>query len=108
VEEELQKIFEDDGYRRTSEEGLKVGDLVTYWLPEQPRLKFLHVGMIFELKEMALGMTGHSVRIPWVLSKMDSTSGEVLHHYRDVTFIEGVEPEVVFLTDRPASAGGSR
>jgi hypothetical protein len=50
---------------------------------------------------MVEGVTEESPRIPWVLSKLDSTSGEVLHHFNDVTFIEGVEHLVIFWTDRP-------
>jgi hypothetical protein len=100
LEDQLQIIFEDDGYRMVDDrkERLKQGDLVTYWMPQQPKPIFLHIGMIFEIRP---GVSEDSPGIPWVLSKLDSTSGEVLHHYHDVTFIEGVNHEVRFVTNRP-------
>ncbi len=99
LEDQLKVIFDDDGYRLLREnESPRVGDLATYWMPSNPRDTFLHVALIVEMKD---GVTKASPRIPWVLSKMDSTSGEVLHHFNQVTFIEGVEHVVRYWTDRP-------
>jgi hypothetical protein len=100
LEDQLKVILDDDGYRYIDIEKEKPhpGDLVTYWRPAHPRPMFLHVGMIVNMKE---GPSKESPRIPWVLSKMDSTSGEVLHHFNDVKFIQGVEHITSFWTDRP-------
>jgi hypothetical protein len=99
LEEQLEKIFVDDGYRvvRREDEVLMPGDLVTYWMPNGLKSTFLHIGMIVEMRE---GVIKSSLRIPWVLSKMDSTSGEALHHFSKVEFIAGVQHRVEFWTDR--------
>jgi hypothetical protein len=74
-------ILQDDAYRKLpSGEQPMPGDLVIY---RDSNVGFLHVGMILELRS---GITQESSRIPWVLSKWDSTSGEVLHHVQDVPF----------------------
>lgn len=75
VEDQLQVIYDDDGYRvvDSAKEQPRPGDLVTYWQPAHPRPRFLHIAMITCMVE---GVTKESPRIPWVLSKLDSTSGK--------------------------------
>ena len=79
LERQLGTIFADDGYRIVGwpNERLFIGDLVTYWGSAGSSRMFYHVGIVSELRS-SLG--GSSV-IPWILSKWDDTSGEVLHHY---------------------------
>ena len=92
-------ILSDDDYRALEgTESPKRGDLALYWESVSPRRELYHVGIVFEVRE---GVTRESPRIPWVLSKLDATAGEVLHHYRQVTFIPGGSYEVEFWTDRP-------
>jgi hypothetical protein len=100
VEDQLNLIFKDDGYRviDPAKESLVPGDLATYWRPAYPRPTFLHVGMIVEMRQ---GLTPQSPRIPWVLSKIDSTSGEVFHGVQNIEFIKGVNHLVIYWTDRP-------
>ncbi len=94
---EWTKILEDDGYRQLpTGKGPQPGDLVIH---RDAQLGFLHVAMILELRP---GVTDASPRIPWVLSKWDSTSGEVLHHFQDVPFgKQGFVLVVECWTDRP-------
>lgn len=96
-EDQIQLVFGDDGFRLVdiSSERLFPGDLVAYWTSSPPR-HFIHVGLIMEFRSIA-GLPGQSV--PWVLSKMDATSGEVAHGLRDVDF--GLEFVVEYWTERP-------
>jgi hypothetical protein len=99
---QVKMILDDDGYRRVNEQAEPVmpGDVVIY--RERGRGEddgFIHVGIVHELRE---GVSPRSPRIPWVLSKWDSTSGEVLHHFMDVPFEKQGFPFVCeFRTDRP-------
>lgn len=54
-----------------------------------------HVGMVFEFREVEA--TGR-LKAPWVLSKWDDVSGEVLHFWMDVPW---ANPRTVFQTERP-------
>ena len=96
-------VLADDGYRQLDQgEPPAPGDLVIYRDREHG---FLHVGMIAELRQ---GITAESPPIPWVLSKWDSTSGEVLHHFADVPFAkQGFALVIECWTDRPASGSGT-
>jgi hypothetical protein len=94
-------VLEDDGYRRlgTGEQPMP-GDLVIY-RDSDSKIGFLHVGMILTLEA---GIAVESPRIPWVLSKWDSTSGEVMHRSFDVPFDRRVFSVVTeYWTDRPAT-----
>lgn len=95
-DDQIQVIFDDDGFRavNASLEKLHPGDLATYWERGLPK-RFLHVGLIVELREVQ----GLQKTVPWVLSKWDATSGEVLHALNDAEF--GLDFEVTFWTDRP-------
>lgn len=109
MESKIELIFEDDGYRVIdgSSEPIMPGDLATYWEPVQGRRDFLHVGVVSRLAE---GPVGGRSRIPWVLSKWDSASGEVEHHFAEHPFLDGVSPlerrkrrvDIDFWTERPA------
>lgn len=105
-------IFIDDAYRilNAQSENICIGDLIVYWASDasgMPRRSFLHVGVVIELKD---GPTGTSQKVPWILSKWNSTSGEIFHHYNDhplldyVPFLERHKQKVdiEFWTDRPA------
>jgi hypothetical protein len=90
-------ILQEDGYRRLSDtESPVAGDLVIY--RDSTNQSFNHVGAILELCEgVALG----SPRVPRVLSKWNSTSGEVIHLSRDVPYdLQSVTIE--YWTDCPA------
>ncbi len=94
-QEQIDIVFRDDGFRIVDEtkELIHPGDLVAYWSTDHQH--FLHIGLVVELRS-AVGFT---TSIPWVLSKMDATSGEVLHHFRDIDF-PGFEYRFEFWTER--------
>lgn len=96
-EPQLRVIFDDDGYRKVDHpnEPIHPGDMATYWEPGPPK-SFIHMGLIVELRQVQ----GLRMSIPWVLSKLDATSGEVLHGLTDIEF-PGLGFEVTFWTDRP-------
>ena len=90
-------ILHEDGYRRLSEMEVPVaGDLVLY---TDEKEEYLHVGMILEMHE---GISPQSPKIPWVLSKWNSTSGEVMHFSHDVPYPkQGITATIEYWTDRP-------
>jgi hypothetical protein len=87
-------ILMDDEYRRLSDsEEPSPGDLVLY--VDRQDNGFLHVGQILELREW----TGR--RVPWVLSKWNSTSGEVMHYVHDVPIRVQFDVRWEYWSDRP-------
>jgi hypothetical protein len=92
-------ILQDDGYRRLrSDEPPLAGDLALYVDDENNDI--IHVGLILEMRQ---GFTAETARIPWVLSKLDSTFGEVMHFVYDVTKFYadlGFRIRVEYWTDR--------
>lgn len=96
-----ERILQDDGYRRigVSEEPSH-SDLAIYFILGSRQI--MHVGIVTELRwvEHSGSSSSAGQRIPWVLSKWNDASGEVLHHVNDVPFGEG-NWEVSFWTDRP-------
>lgn len=116
AEKQVMTIFSDDNYRILSdEEEPWPGDIITYWGSKKDHTNFIHVGVVFELRD---GVSGSTVRIPWILSKWNSALGEVLHSFKDHPFLEHLsfldrmnsdECQVEFWTDRPsASSSASR
>jgi len=105
LEQNVKYILQDDGYRLIGRENAYTlvlqGDLVLYWDSFQQGRLFLHVGMVSEMRD---GVTRESPRLPWVLSKWDDVSGEVLHHFKNVPFPAG-DFVVEFWTDRPITVG---
>lgn len=92
-------ILREDDYRvLLSGEAPHHGDLVLYRIAGNGNI--LHVGVVSELRELTVpgSLPDSATRIPWILSKWNDTTGEVLHHYRDVPWSEY---EVFFWTDRP-------
>jgi len=86
-------ILMDDGYRRLPDsEEPSPGDLVLY--VDRRDNGFLHVGEILELRE-SIGR-----RAPWVLSKWNSTSGEVMHYVHDVPFRMQFDVRCEYWSDR--------
>lgn len=76
---EWELILKDDGYRRfshTQRDPLSPGDLVLYRMQNSD--KFLHVGMIIKLVE------GLSEPSPFLISKWNDCSREVVHQLHDV------------------------
>lgn len=99
-QEWYERILQDDGYRR-----LGVGeepshtDLAIYLMTDTGNI--LHVGIVTELRQLVqFGTSRSSQEIPWILSKWNDASGEVLHHFNDVPYEKNVW-EVCFWTDRP-------
>ena len=93
-------ILDDDGYRKLANEGaVKLGDLAVYTYRETG--SFLHVGVVTKLKGFitASRQTPPTSQVPWILSKWNDATGEVLHHYRDVPWDDD-QYEVSFWTDR--------
>ena len=97
LENQVETIFKDDSYRlfKQGGEALSIGDLVVYWDRTSGKKLFLHVGVIAEIRMLA----GSVKQVPWVLSKWDDTSGEVLHNCWRHPFEPPVDVE--FWTDRP-------
>jgi hypothetical protein len=93
-----QTILEEDGYRSLQDAETPVtGDLVLY--ADEEAGEYLHVGMIMEMRE---GISRDAPKIPWVLSKWNSTSGEVMHHVHDVPYgHQGITFKTDYWTDRP-------
>ena len=91
-------ILTDDGYRKLQTgESPWPGDLVIY---RDRSSGYLHVGMILALAE---GITPDSPRIPWVLSKWDSASPEVIHYFYSTPWLQqGFSVEAEYWTDRPS------
>ena len=88
-------ILRDDGYRRLSDsEEPSPGDLVLY--VDRRDNGFLHVGEILEVRTWSGG------KKPWVLSKWNSTSGEVMHWVDDVPLHAQFEVRREYWTERPA------
>ncbi len=90
-------ILDEDGYRCLSDrEEPMVGDLVLY--ADIDRRTYNHVGMILE---MCAGVATDRPRIPRILSKWNSTSGEVIHFCHDVPY-DSQSTKIEYWTDRPA------
>jgi len=107
-DDQVMTILKDDGYRLLAVgEELKRGDLALYWEFLSPRKNLYHVGMIFDLRSTRelLGLESaaspRSALIPWVLSKPDAFSGEILHHERHVYFYPDAKYSIEYWTDRP-------
>lgn len=94
-------ILQEDGYRLLSSMEVPVaGDLVVYVDAAGEKHNFLHVGMILEMCE---GVSSNSPRVPRVLSKWNSTSGEVVHFDHDTPFgKQGITARIEYWTDRPS------
>ena len=91
-------ILKEDGYQSLQHAEMPVtGDLVLY--VDKETAESIHVGMIMEMRE---GVSPESPKIPWVLSKWNSTSGEVMHHVHDVPYGRQEMPtKIEYWTDRP-------
>jgi hypothetical protein len=88
-------ILQDDFCRTVS--APRVGDLALYL--HQGGGGALHVGEVLEFRRLLHGADSQE---PWVLSKLNSTMGEVVHALHDVGF---KDYRVVFITDRPDERG---
>lgn len=75
------RIFEEDGYREIDLSKASGGDIAVY-LTENPR-EVWHAGVI-ELRDITTGGGNSIQNVPWVLSKLNDTQGEVFHPIRDV------------------------
>lgn len=91
-------ILDEDGYRRLDAPGeVFPGDLVIY--ADRTSSEILHVAQVLELRP---GLRPEGPRIPWVLSKWDAKSGEVMHLAYDVPYEkQGIEFSIEWWTDRP-------
>jgi hypothetical protein len=102
IDSQVIRFFHDDGFSVLNwpSDHLRLGDLVTYWDSAKLHAGFVHIGLVFEFKSLGAG----SQQIPWILSKWDDSSGEVLHHYKNVPFPDDIEVE--FWTDRELQRTG--
>jgi hypothetical protein len=93
-------ILREDGYRLLLDTETPIpGDLALY--ADEPG-ELLHVGMILEVQK---GFDDESPRMAWVLSKWNSTSGEVMHFAHDVPYgKQGIPFKIQYWTDRPAGS----
>lgn len=92
-------VFEDDGLRRLgAAEAPVIGDLAYYFLQEgAPFEDFLHVGMVAAEGQ---GIVQEACEAPvLIVSKFNSSFGEVLHALHDVPW--SFPHQVEFWTDRP-------
>ena len=90
-------IFEEDGYQEIALSQASGGDIAVY-LTENPR-EVWHVGVI-ELRDIATEGGTSLTSVPWVLSKLNDTQGEVFHPLRDVHAPFHSEFVVKIWTDR--------
>jgi hypothetical protein len=92
-----QIILKEDGYRSLpAAETPVTGDLVLY--ADAKGGEYIHVGMVMDTRE---GILPGSPTIPWVLSKWNSTSGEVMHYVGDVPYgKQGIPTKTEYWTDR--------
>jgi hypothetical protein len=94
---EIEKILDDDGYRALRDaEQFMLSDLVLYYV----RGSFYHVGVVAELRPVIVSGAAAGQPTPWILSKWDDSSGEVLHHWLDTPWAND-NPRTEFWTDRP-------
>ena len=94
-QDDLDRILLEDGYRGLEDpRRCRLGDLALY-LDEAGG--FLHVGVVAEIRQVVGGGVSRS-GAPWILSKWNDSTGEVLHHYNDVPF--ALSYTVRFWTDR--------
>jgi|GEM_PF-450968 len=99
---EWTKILEDDGYRQLADgESPWPGDIAIY-VDRDKDDEILHVGRVYKMID---GLQPSSLRIPLVMSKWNSTSGESVHQVHDDPYRkEGFNVRVKFYTDRPIGA----
>lgn len=103
-QDQIELIINDDGYDRLKNiSDLKVGDLVIYY--NSDKTDIWHVGIVIELKTIQMNqgfslVTSNENNIPWVLSKWNDSTGEVIHHFQDVPWSDG-DYEITFWTERP-------
>ena len=94
----VKNILQDDGYRELqNNESPSPGDVALYY--DAQRKSILHVGLICELRQLYAGSEESRQRIPWILSKWNDTSGEVLHHFNEVPW-QPNDFTVAFWTER--------
>lgn len=95
----VELIFREDRYRPLrSNESPECGDVVLYCCSGQHR-SILHVGLVCELRRLISANMQVGLPIPWVLSKWDDSSGEVLHQFNDIPWKQN-EVTIAFLTER--------
>ena len=96
---EIEIIRRDDGYRLLGmNETPRPGDLAVYCDSQEQSI--YHVGVVCELRlAVALDDRPQPATVPWILSKLDDASGEVVHHMNDMHLPDGFT--VNFWTDRP-------
>jgi hypothetical protein len=96
-DEEVAEILIDDGYVEIPEGEATFGDIALYFEPVSKML--LHAGIVNHIEALAGTTQAIGKGVPWILSKLDPSSGEVLHHFRDPPY-KADEYAVVFITDR--------
>jgi len=99
-EDQWRLILREDGYRRLGEhEEPAPDDLALYVDVDARGEALLHVARVLGL---CRGVAPDSRRIPWVVSKWNSTSGEAMHHVHDVPYgRQEFHFRMEYWTDRP-------
>ena len=96
--DEWRIILKEDDYRLLVEPEVPVPDDLAVYVDEENG-EILHVGRILQMEE---GVAPGARRIPRVVSKWNSTSGEVVHLVYDVPYgSQGFSFRVEYWTDRP-------
>ena len=96
---EVDKIFKDDGYRQLALTDTLRGDVAAYLDPTGQNL--YHCGILYERRPLTIpNGTPIGEPTPWILSKWNDSSGEVLHHWNDVPWAED-DFMIEWWTERP-------
>lgn len=86
--DQLEIIRNDDGYTELrDDERPERGDLAVYRATNGGR-SIMHVGLVVELRQLSVGGIILDPT-PWILSKWNDASSEVVHHFNDVPWDTG-------------------
>ena len=96
-EEEVRKILHEDGYREINLDLADRGDIALYLWKDSDTI--WHAGVI-EPRAIQTNIKGDARTVPWVISKLNDTMGEVFHPINDIHTPSRLEFDVSIWTDR--------
>lgn len=91
-------IISDDDYQKISVIDVRPGDIVLYF--DEEHREIYHVGMVVQLRDL---IVGGNTKVPWVLSKLGDSMGEVIHSAYDI-HLPNYSPEPEFWSERAVTA----